>query len=114
MEGLVERLVEPDERRQPLGPERQDDPAAVGGVGLAADEPGPLQPIHQAGHRAAGEPGRLGELAGRLRPAALQEREDGEVGAVQPQPLGHDLAEEVGRLAQRPQGEEGAVVWRGA
>ena len=47
-------------------------------------------------------------------PRLSRRREHGEVAAVPAEPLGQHLPEEVGRLTERAEGEEGAVVWRGS
>jgi hypothetical protein len=119
VDGLVERIVELLQGEQPLVEELHHHPPPVRRVVRAARVPGPGEPVDDAGDGPGGEPGGPGELSGRLGPAGRQQRQDLQVGAGDPDPVGEDLLEEAGRLAELAQDEEqvvgagGREGWRG-
>jgi hypothetical protein len=109
VDGLVERVVEPLERPEPLEDEVDHDAPAVAGVRGTPGVAGPVQPVDDPGDGAGGEAGGPGELAGRLGAPRRQEGEDHQVGARQAEPVGEDLLEEPGRLAELPQDQQEVV-----
>jgi len=109
VDGLVERLVEPLQRDEPLVPELHHDPPAVARIRRAPRVAGPGEPVDDPGDGAGGEAGGRGELAGGLRTARGQEGQDLQVGARQPDAAREHLLEEAGRLAELAQDEEQVV-----
>ena len=102
---LDDRRVLRLELREPLGVDADEQAPPVGRVRLAAHEAGPLEPIEDAGHRAAREVAQLGQarrghlrLAGRELEAAQVGRVDAEAGChdlVRPDRLGDQPAQGV-------------------
>jgi hypothetical protein len=109
VDGLVERVVELLQGEQPLEEELHHDPPPVRRVVGAARVPGPGEPVDDAGDGPGGEPGGLGELPGRAGAASRQQRQDLQVGAGDPDPIGEHLLEEAGRLAELAEHEEQVV-----
>ncbi len=72
---------------------RQRDAPAVGGIGPAHDVAGALEPVDDAGHGAAREPGQLREPAGREAGIGDHELQAAEVGRVHAEVVGEGLIE---------------------
>src|SRR5205823_1701568 len=101
------RLLEGPEDRGELGRARVEqadhDLAAIRGMLVAPDEAGLLQAIEDAGDRAGGEPGLLGEQPrghGLRRRRPLRDVEALVIGDAEPEPVGDRLVEEHGAGAE--------------
>ena len=104
----------PEERRvlgrdgdRPVWVDAHDEPAPVIRVGLAPDDPPPLEPIEDARDRAARQPGQLGQPRRGDLVLADRELEALEVRRVDPDPFRDGLVEDDGAGDQAPPGFAG-------